>query len=488
MNGKPAVNEPYPAEILAIQRMPYGLKGFRRFAKLLGLKIWPFQAFMLAFYFAGVRELVILISKKNGKTTLLAALALYHLLMVKAAECVIGASSRDQATILFNQADKLIADAGLERRALPGDRREPTRYAGVFEVRSGYRVIKFEQGRIRVMAADADTADGVIPTLAIVDELHRHPSGALYGVYRDGLLGDAQMITISTAGASMDSPLGHLLTKAREFAVEQVKKRRTYTSPDGSFVLIEWALDAEDDPQNLKLVMDVNPAPWHTRATLRQRRDSPSTSRGQWLRFACGIWTEGDEPAITGSEWDALYSDIGQVRDGDDVWIAPSVGHNGAIGIASPRPDGRVAVRAEVLEPREGRSLLADVEDRIVELCDIYRVLEVRHPVGAFIRSADLLKGRGVPMTEDPHSPARLTAATAEFDKLRRDKRLIHDGDPTLRNHATAAMLKVSETGERYLITDRARAVIAVMMATYAASAPYDDDWEIILPSTEGVG
>ena len=59
-----------------------------------------------------------------------------------------------------------------------------------------------------MLAADADTADGVIPTLAIVDELHRHPSGALYGVFRDGLLGDGQMVTISTAGATLDSPLG----------------------------------------------------------------------------------------------------------------------------------------------------------------------------------------------------------------------------------------------------------------------------------------
>jgi phage terminase large subunit-like protein len=52
-----------------------------------------------------------------------------------------------------------------------------------------------------VLAADVDTADGVIPTLALVDEMHRHKSAGLYGVFRDGLgARDGQMLTISTAG------------------------------------------------------------------------------------------------------------------------------------------------------------------------------------------------------------------------------------------------------------------------------------------------
>ena len=142
------------------------------------------------FYFAGVTELVILISKKNGKTTLLAALALYHLLMIPQAEAVIGAASKEQAALLHRQATLLIESAGLERRALPyeyGKRAGPTRYEGVFEIREGMHVIRFEMGRLRVMPHEARTGDGVIPTLAIVDELHRHPTGELYEVWRDGL-------------------------------------------------------------------------------------------------------------------------------------------------------------------------------------------------------------------------------------------------------------------------------------------------------------
>lgn len=486
MRGKPADNEPYPAEIQAIRGMRYGLRGFRRFAKLLGFQVHPFQAFMLGLYFGGVTELVILISKKNGKTTLLAALALYHLLVTKRAECVIGASSRDQATILFNQAVGMVRDADLERHALPGDRREPTRYAGVFEVRGGYRVIRFEEGRIRVLAAEADTADGVIPTLAIVDELHRHPSGALYGVFRDGLLGDAQMITISTAGASMDTPLGQLLERARAFEVQTLKRRTTYTSPDGSFVLVEWALSADDDPHDMRVVKGVNPAPWHTVKTLARRHDSPSMSPGQWLRFACGIWTEGDEPPITGTEWDRLYADIGTIQPGDTVVLVPSVGGNAAIGIAAARGDA-VAVKAEVIEPEEGRSIWVDVENRLEELCDEYDVIEVRAPLGGFTRSVDLLEERGLPVVQAPHSPSALAAASATFDRLRRSGMLIHDGDPTLRAHVLAATLKANETGERYVIAERSRAIIAIIMAVHGITATHAPEPYIGLPS-ESVG
>jgi hypothetical protein len=94
--------------------------------------------------------------------------------------------------------------------------------SGRFDVKSGYGEIRLKDGtkdgpRVRVLAADATTADGVIPTLALVDELHRHPSGELYGVFMDGLgPRDGRMITISTAGATQDSPLGLLRKKALE--------------------------------------------------------------------------------------------------------------------------------------------------------------------------------------------------------------------------------------------------------------------------------
>ena len=436
------------------------------------LTVHPFQAYLLGFYFAGVTELVILIPKKNGKTTLLAALALYHLLMVPHAEAVIGASSRDQAALLHRQAMMLIEKAGLERRALPGDRREPTRYAGVFEVREGMHVIRFESGRLRVMPHEVRTADGVIPTLALVDELHRHPTGELYRVYRNGLLAGAQMVTISTAGASLDSPLGRLLEKARTYDTQRAGHRRTYTSRSGGFVLVEYALDPEDDLDDLRLVWEVNPAPWLTRSVLRERHpdNSPMESRGSWARLTCNVWTEGDEPAIVAEEWDRARVDIGNIEQGESVILVPSVGHNAAVAIVASRPGGRVACRVEVLQARDDSSILVRTEALIGELCRTYRVRDVHHPLGAFVRSAELLEADGVPMAQAPHSPTALAAASGTFNRLLRGGLLMHDGDPVLRTHVLAARLKTNEAGERYEVTDRSRGLIALVMAVHGVT------------------
>jgi len=137
------------------------------------LELYEEQSTMLRDYFAGIRETLTLVPKKNGKSTLLGALALYHLAVVDDAECVIVAASRDQASIMLRQAQGLIHRSAMLQQMVRVKQREI--------------VSLVDGGRVRVLASDVDTADGVIVTLGLVDELHRHKSADLYGVLRDGL-------------------------------------------------------------------------------------------------------------------------------------------------------------------------------------------------------------------------------------------------------------------------------------------------------------
>jgi phage terminase large subunit-like protein len=275
------------------------LEGFERFCRRLVLEdgttmqLEPFQRTLLVDYFGGVRETLVLLSKKNGKTTLLAALALFHLLLVDDAECVIAASSRDQATILFDQAVGFIRrTAALQGRVI---------------AKRGYREIRklSDSGRIRVLAADVDHVDGVLPTLALVDEMHRHKSAALYGIFRDSLgPRDGQMLTISTAGDNEQSALGMMHASALRLPELTRVGRYTYAhSPDGSYALHEWALLKDDDVNDMQLVKQVNPASWQTEEVLRQRHDSPSMLPWQWARFACGIWVAAEEYWLDAALW-----------------------------------------------------------------------------------------------------------------------------------------------------------------------------------------
>ena len=458
---------PYPAEIEAIRLIPYGLRGFRRFCQLLVLedgsrfKLATWELFVLGFYFAGILELVIILPKKNGKTTLLAALALYHLLMVASAEVVIGAASVKQANIMRRQADLMVRRSGLERRPIEDqDRRERTRYEGVFELRGGSWEIRFELGRIIVLAADADTADGVIPTLALVDELHRHPNGNLYGVFRDGLgPRNGQIITISTPGASADSPLGQLRDKALTYPEQANGKRRLYRSTD--FALVEWGLVDGDDPNDLTLVKKANPAPWQTIGKLRQRRDSPSMTPSQWRRFGAGMWTQAEEAWIDPTDWDALALDIGGLESGEPVWLAV---RDGAVAIVGLRGEGIVA------EAVIGSDDFSDTEAVILKLTETYDVRECAYDATAFGRSADLLAAQGVPMLEVPYRDTRIMQASATLQRLVGSELLHHDGDPELRAHVLAGTTKQTERGWRLVMTPENRGLIALAFAAHQAT------------------
>lgn len=270
------------------------------------MRLEGFQRRMLSDYFAGVRELVICIPKKNGKTTLLSALALHHLLTTDDADCVIVANSSLQAMKLFDEAKGFV--------------QRNDDLAAKVRVLRGYREIRRKDpddpdnpkvfiGTIKVLAADADTADGWGGTLALFDELHRAKDGELYGVLFDGLgPRSGQLITISTAGETEDSPLGDIRKKAYEIGVERDGAYRYCTT--GAFSMHEWALEPTDDREDLELVKQANPSSWMTLDLLKERRDSLGMTPHRWARFACGVWGLGGEAAFDIDTWNGLESDL----------------------------------------------------------------------------------------------------------------------------------------------------------------------------------
>jgi phage terminase large subunit-like protein len=326
------------------------LAAFVRFCAALTLEngrplaIEPFQRELLSDYFDGVVETLVILSKKNGKSTLLAALALFHLITTVDAECVIGASSRDQATILYDQAAGFVRRSpGLQERVL---------------VKRGYREIRSRRhaGRVRVLAADVDTADGVIPTLALVDELHRHRSADLYGVFRDGLgPRHGQMVTISTAGDHELSALGQMRAAAHRMPALSREGRHLYArASDGSFALHEWALDGTDDVDDMTTVKLVNPASWQSIEALARRHDSPSMLPWQWARFACGIWTGAEAWWVRAEEWHAAAIESAFGR-GDRIAIGfDGSRHGDATGIVGCRIDDALLVPLGVWEAPKG--------------------------------------------------------------------------------------------------------------------------------------
>jgi hypothetical protein len=322
---------------------------------------------MLRDYFAGVRETLILVPKKNGKSTLLGALALYHLAVVDDAECVIVAASRDQASIMLRQAQGLIHRSLVLKELVRVKQREILSLT--------------DRGRIRVLAADADTVDGVLVTLGVVDELHRHKSADLYGVLRDGLgPRNGQLVTISTAGSTEASPLGMLREAA--YKLPTFRREGNYRGAQSEiFALHEWALDSDQDLDDLGLVKTVNPAPWQTVDALQERHDSPSMTAAQWARFACGVWLRGDDSAINAQESERAKTDDrpgpGEPIFGVGIDLGWTWDTTAIVRLWVPAPDRRVLLDPIIIvPPRDGRSIPPS------QIRQALKRVHVEHPYG----------------------------------------------------------------------------------------------------------
>lgn len=433
----------------------------------------PFQRRMLADYFDGVRETLVLIPKKNAKTTTLAALALYHLLVTPDAECVIAAASRDQATILFDAARGFV-------------QRTPQLAEQVI-VKRGYRELRAADGdgRVRVLAADVDTSDGVLPTLALVDELHRHKTSDLYGVFRDGLgPRDGQLVTISTAGDDEGSPLGRLRAAAHALPGMVRDGAHRHVRTDG-FCLHERALDPEDDLEDLEQVKLANPASWQTIEALRERRDSPSMRPWQWARFACGVWKFGEDSAISEREWRACALpgiEIPAGAHGVHVGVDLAWRHDTTALVPVCRADDMIVVGRPVIicPPTDGTSTRAeDIFDALERFAD-------RWPQATFVldpnAGGEQLAQRldvelGARVATHSQRASTMALAAARLQETIAAGRLRHPDDEELNRHVLAAGARPVGEGWRFVKPRRGTAPIdAVIALAMAHSTIVADD------------
>ena len=158
------------------------------------LVIEPFEESSLRDYLSGVPELVVIACKKLGKSTLIAALALFELVTNADFRIAVSAQCREQAQRLVDQSAGRIARSLWLRARVRVTRRE-------------IRSLR-DRGLMECLAADTDTVDGWLGDPAFVDELHRAESIELYGILADGVRPrGGEIATISTAGEDVDSPL-----------------------------------------------------------------------------------------------------------------------------------------------------------------------------------------------------------------------------------------------------------------------------------------
>lgn len=194
------------------------------------LRLMAFQKdFIRAIYDnpAGTSRAYLSIARKNGKSALIAALALAHIVGPEArqnSQIISGARSRDQAALVFKLMEKMV-------RLSP----ELSKLTKI--VPSGKSIIGLPMAvEYRAISAEAGTAHGLSPVLAILDEVGqiKGPMDAFVEAIEtsQGAHDDPLLIAISTQAATDADLLSVWLDDAAKSGDPRIVSR-LHAAPDG---------------------------------------------------------------------------------------------------------------------------------------------------------------------------------------------------------------------------------------------------------------
>jgi phage terminase large subunit-like protein len=436
---------------------------FRQWARRLILdsgepwELDQWQADFVADVFTGAPEALLWVPVGNGKTTLLAGLALYYLEHQDFAAISVAAASRDQANLLHLQAAGFVTRTPHlhELQADPLRERRGKRPMEVprFRCMNGLRRIDhYRGGVLKVYAAEDRTADGIVPTLALIDELHRHRGLALYHLWRSKLSKRrGQLIAISTAGEP-----GSEFEALRESLHQHPQAVRSgcftrIATPE--LVLHEYAVPEDADTDDLKLVKAANPFSGITRDVLASMRRSPTWNLEDWRRFRCNVATRGGTAAITEIEWARARTDR-RIPEGQPIWLGMDLAYrwdtSALLPFWQPQKDFRLLGAPTVLvPPRDGTALdPREIERALLKI-------HARNPIA--VVAMDPNKGEhlaawcraelGAKVIERKQTAAHAEIEYQKFVEALREGWLHHTGDPTLTRHVMNAITRMNPYG-----------------------------------------
>ena len=187
------------------------------------------------------RRAYILVSRKNGKSVLAAAIGLYFLLadFEASPEVYAGASGEAQAYEVFRPAKQMLTKAINVKKKYKA-------FAGAKVITTGSN-----NGRFGVLIASPK--DGQSPSLAIADEAHQHADDTLITAMLTGMGAREQplLLCITTAGVSLESPAKHLQSEVEAVLEGNVE--------DESLFGMIYTIDAGDDPWCEESLLKSNP-------------------------------------------------------------------------------------------------------------------------------------------------------------------------------------------------------------------------------------
>ena len=396
---------------------------------------------------------VLVLPKKNGKTSLLAAYALYELIENDGApEVLLAAATDRQAGRLFDAAVRFIkSDPWLGARLVVREHIGQITHIGTF-------------GTLYRISGDTGAAAGFNPSLVVADELAEWTTARRRRTWADiATAGElartaARVFVISHAGEPherVDGILGTLIdTNERDGEVEHVHRALTISRHHESRTLVYNYCADTQDPTDLDAIRAANPASWISTQRLAGLSHSPKLTPGRFLQLHGCVWASSAGAFLTLDEWKPIEVEE-RLKAKDEITLGFRGGDGWSL-VACRRSDG-ILFTLGTGDP-SGPPDRDSADQAFQTAVTSYRVTSVfaaavpewRSLVDGWRR--DLGRKRVVDVRVDLPGPR-----TAQIiDRFRADARsgdVHHNGDPRLSAPVLAARVALSR-GRTYLTPD----------------------------------
>jgi phage terminase large subunit-like protein len=470
------------------------------------IKLMSFQRdFILAIYDnpQGTSRAYLSVARKNGKSALIAGILLAHIVGPEArqnSQIISGARSRDQASLVFRLAEKMV-------------RLSPKLLSLVKIIPSQKSLIGLALNvEYKAISAEAGTAHGLSPVLAILDEVGqvRGQQDAFIEAIEtaQGAHDDPLLIAISTQAAT-DGDLFSIWLDDAKNAKDKRIVSHVYTAPEDCEVMDREAWKAANPAMGVfRSLTDIEDF-------AKQAARLPAKENSfRWLYLNQRI--EASSPFLNRSEWEA-NNDEPEIEPGDICYAGLDLSASRdltAFVLVFPKGDGFHVVPQFFLPSKgirdkakldkvpydtwadQGFLTLIDgpviipavVAQAVAEAAETYSIQNLaydRWRINDFKRELESI-GANIPMLPFGQGFKDMAPAVDKLERLVAERKLCHGGHPIMNMCAANAVVERNHTGDRKLnkakSSSRIDGMVALAMALgvtsveeVQASSPWDD-------------
>lgn len=449
------------------------------------------------------RQAYIEIAKKNGKSELAAAVALYMLYADNepSAEVYGAAADRQQASIVFDVARRMVEmSPALQKRSKI--------------TLASKRLVNFSNsGFYQVLSADVVTKHGLNISALVFDELHTQPNRKLFDVLTKGS-GDAReeplYFYITTAGNNKNSICYELHMKAKDI----IEGRKI----DSTFYPVIYGLEQEEDWHNEKNWYKANPSLGETIQIDRIREAYQDALQNLaeeniFRQLRLNTWVSGNVRWMSMDAWDkcgdvfdkevlrgrVCYAGLDlssstdvtafvlvfpPIDDDDKYYILPF------FWIPEDTIEQRVRRDHVPYDTWLGKKLVYTTEGNVIhygyiekfidELGKVYNIKEIAFDRWGAVQMTQNLEGMGFTVVPFGQGYKDMSPPTKRLMELVLERKIAHGGNIVLRWMMDNVYIKTDPAGnikmDKEKSTERIDGAVALVMALDRAIRNSDED------------